>query len=124
MSQGEVNSTAPTFWSSMVVTYALGIAAGVTVAVVLQDPSVLVPFLVLPLFGAPLLHGLRHLPRKVLWLLAGAAIVAGVVAVVYGHFVSDNGTAQALGVLGGSAAIAVGLASATVFVIAGLKARM
>lgn len=115
---GELKRSGPTFRSSMLLAYALGIVAGVTVAVVLQDASVLVPFLVLPLLGAPVLHALRGLPRKLLWLLTGTATAAGVVGVVYGRYVSDDGTVQALGVLGGSAAIAVSLAFGVALVVA------
>jgi hypothetical protein len=84
--------------------------SGATVAVVLQDVTVLLPFVILIPVAAAVVHALSRAPEKLVRGLAVALVVGGLAAVVYGGFVSDDGTLQALGVLGGSATAAAGVA--------------
>jgi hypothetical protein len=84
--------------------------SGATVAVVLQDLTVLLPFVILIPVAAAVVHALSRAPEKLVRGLAVALVVGGLAAVVYGGFVSDDGTLQALGVLGGSATAAAGVA--------------
>jgi hypothetical protein len=93
--------------------------SGATVAVVLQDLTVLLPFVILIPVAAAVVHALSRAPEKLVRGLAVALVVGGLAAVVYGGFVSDDGTLQALGVLGGSATAAAGTGSAC----CGLAAR-
>jgi hypothetical protein len=89
--------------------------SGATVAVVLQDLTVLLPFVILIPVAAAVVHALSRAPEKLVRglavaLVVGGLVVGGLAAVVYGGFVSDDGTLQALGVLGGSATAAAGVA--------------
>lgn len=86
---------------------------------VLQDGSVMVPFLVLPALVAPLLHGLRGLPHRARWRLVAGGCIVGGLAVLVGLFGTEDGTLQALGVLGGATMLAAaGVAAAVLVVVA------
>ena len=94
------------FKASLLVSFALALVAGATVAVVLQDASVIVPFLGFALLASPVVHELRSWPRPVLWkVVAGGAVVGGT-GLLIGLFGTDDGALQAAGVLGGAAALA------------------
>lgn len=100
------------FKVSLLVSLALGLVAGATVAVVLQDASVVVPFLALALLGSPAVHGLRRMSQQVLWKVVAGGAALGATGLVIGLFGTDDGAAQAAGVLGGVAALAAATVAA------------
>lgn len=97
------------FGRSVLISYAFGLVAGATMAIVLVDATVLIPLLILPLAGAPVVDLLRRVPTKAQGGLAAAAIAVGSAAVGFGHHATSDGTVAALGVLGGSALAEIGV---------------
>ncbi len=83
--------------------------SGVTVALVPQDATVLLPFVVAEPVGALVMHALSRTSRRLVSGIAATLVVAGLAAVAYGRLISDDGTLQAVGVLGGAAIAAAGV---------------
>lgn len=113
----------PTWRGSFLVAGLLGLASGAAVALVLQDVSVMIPFVAAIPIGAPAIHGLRNLATSTLQRLGLVASVAGVAAIAYGYFISDDGTTQALGVLGGTAVASAGLLATAMVTVARMRSR-
>ncbi len=107
-----------TWWRSFGCSCVFAGVSGAAVAVVLQDASVLAPFVLLALVATPLVHLAAALPTSVLWPVALATFLVGSGAIVYGFFISDDGTVQALGVLGGTAVVTTGLLALVALAVA------
>lgn len=98
------------FLNDLLVSLTLGVLVGASVAVVYQDLTIAVPFIALGVVATPLVGAARTAsPRFLLW-LGGAVIVAGGAFVTYGWFFASDGVMNALGVLGGTALSALGVA--------------